>query len=60
VRPADLDRRFRYGAGLIQLAAQDPSVHKTMAEVTALLKPGTALREPQIASRVMELIQAAV
>jgi 2-polyprenyl-6-methoxyphenol hydroxylase-like FAD-dependent oxidoreductase len=60
VRPADLDRRFRYGAGLLKLAAQDPSVHKTMVEVNALLKPGTALREPDIASRVMELIQAAV
>jgi 2-polyprenyl-6-methoxyphenol hydroxylase-like FAD-dependent oxidoreductase len=60
VRPADLDRRFRYGAGLIQLAAQDPSVHKTMAEVTALLKPGTALGEPHIKSRVMEIIQAGI
>jgi len=58
VRPPDFDRRLRYGAGLLQLAAQDPSVHKTMAEVSALLKPGTALREPDIASRVMELIRA--
>jgi 2-polyprenyl-6-methoxyphenol hydroxylase-like FAD-dependent oxidoreductase len=60
VRPADFDRRLRYGAGLLQLAAQDPSVHKTMVEVNALLKPGTALREPHIANRVMELIQATV
>jgi len=57
-RPPDFDRRLRYGAGLIALAARDPEVHKTMAEVNALLKPGTALREPHIASRVMELIQA--
>jgi 2-polyprenyl-6-methoxyphenol hydroxylase-like FAD-dependent oxidoreductase len=58
VRPPDIDRRLQYGAALLKLAAQDPAVHKTMAEVNALLKPGTALREPQIASRVMELMQA--
>ncbi len=29
-----------------------------MTEVNLLLKPGTVLREPHIASRVMALIQA--
>jgi 2-polyprenyl-6-methoxyphenol hydroxylase-like FAD-dependent oxidoreductase len=57
-RPADFDRRLRYGAALLELAAQDPSVHKTMTEFNVLLKPGTVLREPHIASRVMALIQA--
>jgi 2-polyprenyl-6-methoxyphenol hydroxylase-like FAD-dependent oxidoreductase len=58
VRPADIDRRLQYGAALLKLAAQDASVHKTMVEVNSLLKPGTALREPHIASRVLELMQA--
>jgi 2-polyprenyl-6-methoxyphenol hydroxylase-like FAD-dependent oxidoreductase len=59
-RPAELDRRLRYGAGLLQLAALDPSAHKIMVEVNALLKLGTAVRELHIASWVMELIQAGV
>jgi 2-polyprenyl-6-methoxyphenol hydroxylase-like FAD-dependent oxidoreductase len=58
VRPPDIDRRLQYGAALLKLAAQDPAVHKTMVEVNSLLKPGTALREPHIASRVLELMQA--
>jgi hypothetical protein len=41
VRPADFDRRLRYGAALLQLAAQDPLVHKTLTEVNFLLKPGS-------------------
>ncbi len=56
--PADLGRRLQYGAALLRLAAQDAEVHKTMVEVNALLKPAAALREPHIASRVMELMQA--
>jgi 2-polyprenyl-6-methoxyphenol hydroxylase-like FAD-dependent oxidoreductase len=58
VRPADIDRRLQYGAALLALAAQDAEVHKTMIEVNSLLRPATALREPQIASRVMALMQA--
>ena len=58
VRPPDIDRRLQYGAALLKLAAEDPAVHKTMIEVNFLLKPGTALREPHIASRVMALMQA--
>jgi len=58
VRPPDIDRRLQYGAALLQLAAQDPSVHKTFVEVNSLLKPGAALQAPHIASRVLELMQA--
>jgi 2-polyprenyl-6-methoxyphenol hydroxylase-like FAD-dependent oxidoreductase len=57
VRPPDIDRRLQYGAALLALAAQDAEVHKTMAEVSSLLRPAAALREPQIASRVMALMQ---
>ena len=58
VRPPDIDRRLQYGMALLALAAQDAEVHKTMVEVNSLLRPGTALREPQLASRVMALMQA--
>ena len=55
-RPADLDQRMRFGAGLLALAAQDAEVHKTMIEVNMLLKPGSVLREPSLAGRVMQLL----
>jgi 2-polyprenyl-6-methoxyphenol hydroxylase-like FAD-dependent oxidoreductase len=58
-RPPDFERRLRYGAALLRLAAEDPAVHKTMAEVGALMKPSSALREQNIASRVTELMNAA-
>ena len=54
-RPADLDLRMRFSAGLLALAARDAEVHKTMIEVNMLLKPGSVLREPALANRVMEL-----
>jgi 2-polyprenyl-6-methoxyphenol hydroxylase-like FAD-dependent oxidoreductase len=58
-RPPDLENRLRYGAALLRLAAQDPEVHKLMAEVTSLTKPAGALREPALADRVMALMAAA-
>jgi 2-polyprenyl-6-methoxyphenol hydroxylase-like FAD-dependent oxidoreductase len=58
-RPPDMEGRLRYGAALLRLAAQDPAVHKTMAEVNMLLKPLSALREPEIAGRVMALMGTA-
>ena len=59
-RPRDIEGRLRFGAALLQLAASDPGVHKLMIEVNMLLKPGSVLREPQIAGRVAELMNAAV
>ena len=38
------------------LAAQDPEVHRLTAEVSQLLKPQAALREPALAARVMSLM----
>jgi hypothetical protein len=46
-------------AGRRCLAAQDPAVHKTMAEVKMLLKPLSAQREPEITGGVMALMRAA-
>jgi 2-polyprenyl-6-methoxyphenol hydroxylase-like FAD-dependent oxidoreductase len=57
-RPPDLEQRLQYGAALVHLAAQDPEVHKTMFEVTALLRPNSALREPELADRVKALMAA--
>jgi len=56
VRPADLAQRLQYGAALTKLAADDPEVHRLMVEVSQLLKPQAALREPTLAARVMSLI----
>ena len=43
---------------LTSLAADDADVHKTLAEVTHLLKPQSALREPELAGRVTALMAA--
>jgi 2-polyprenyl-6-methoxyphenol hydroxylase-like FAD-dependent oxidoreductase len=55
-RPADLAQRLQYGAALTKLAADDPEVHRLTVEVSQLLKPQAALREPTLAARVMALI----
>ena len=55
VRPADFGRRIEYNIALVKLAAQDAGVHKLLAEVSHLLKPQSALREPDLAARVMSL-----
>ena len=45
-----------YGVAITKLAAQDPEVHRLTAEVSQLLKPQAALREPALAARVMALM----
>ena len=58
-RPADFDRGLQMGMALTRLAAEDASVHKALIEVTHLLRPHSALREPELVSRVMALMAAA-
>ena len=58
-RPPDFENRLRYGVALVHLAARDPEVHKLLAEVQGLTKPADALREPELAGRVMALMAAA-
>ena len=58
-RPPDLARRLQYSEALVHLAAQDADVHKLMVEVSQLLKPQSALREPAIAERIRALMVAA-
>lgn len=56
VRPADLAQRLQYGVALTRLAADDPEVHRLTAEVSQLLRPQAALREPALAARVKSLM----
>jgi 2-polyprenyl-6-methoxyphenol hydroxylase-like FAD-dependent oxidoreductase len=56
-RPADFEKRLQYEIALIRLAAEDPSVHKILADVNGLLKPPAVLREPQLADRVAQLMK---
>jgi 2-polyprenyl-6-methoxyphenol hydroxylase-like FAD-dependent oxidoreductase len=58
-RPPDFDKRLQYGAALTRLAAEDAEAHKLLFEVSNLLKPHSALREPELANRVMALMAAA-
>lgn len=55
-RPPDCDKRMQYGMALTRLAAEDADVHKTLVEVTHLLRPQSALREPELAGRVVALV----
>jgi len=57
-RPPDLDERFRFGAALTRLAAEDPDIHALVTEVTSLVRPQSALRDSELRSRVNELMAA--
>jgi 2-polyprenyl-6-methoxyphenol hydroxylase-like FAD-dependent oxidoreductase len=51
-RPEDLEQQLEFGEALNRLAAQDGAVHKLLMEVLHLLKPRSALREPDLVERV--------
>jgi 2-polyprenyl-6-methoxyphenol hydroxylase-like FAD-dependent oxidoreductase len=50
--PSDLPERMRFNAALQRLAIEDAGVHQIMSEVNHLMRPSSALRDPQIVSRV--------
>jgi 2-polyprenyl-6-methoxyphenol hydroxylase-like FAD-dependent oxidoreductase len=52
-RPDDFETMLKLGIGLTRLAARDPAVHKLTAEVSNLLKPRSAYREPELLRRIM-------
>ncbi len=58
-RPPDLVQRLQYSQALLNLAAQDADVHRLMVEVSQLIKPQSALREPAIAERARALMSPA-
>jgi 2-polyprenyl-6-methoxyphenol hydroxylase-like FAD-dependent oxidoreductase len=55
-RPPDLEQKLRYGRAVLQLAAVDPEVDRVLSEVRGLLKPFSALREPELARRAEALL----
>ena len=55
-RPADLETRIKFGAALMKLAADDPDLHRLMAEVSHLLKPRSVYRDPALVQRVLPLL----
>jgi 2-polyprenyl-6-methoxyphenol hydroxylase-like FAD-dependent oxidoreductase len=56
--PKDFSQRMKFGAALQRVAAEDADVHRILFEVNNLMKPTSALRDPQIVSRVMALMAA--
>lgn len=59
-RPNDFCLRLNFNAALQRLAAEDAAVHRIMSEVSHLIKPSSALRDPQIVDRVTALMAATV
>jgi 2-polyprenyl-6-methoxyphenol hydroxylase-like FAD-dependent oxidoreductase len=58
-RPPDFKERLQYTRALTRLASEDAEADKILAEVRSLLKPQSALREPEFASRVMSMMAPA-
>jgi 2-polyprenyl-6-methoxyphenol hydroxylase-like FAD-dependent oxidoreductase len=58
-RPPDFEARLQYAQALLRLAAEDYETDRIVSEVRSLLKPQSALRDPELASRVMSMMAAA-
>jgi len=59
-RPPNFEQKLKYGRALVQLAAEDSEIDRTLSEVRALLKPFSALREPKLAARVNAVLAETV
>jgi 2-polyprenyl-6-methoxyphenol hydroxylase-like FAD-dependent oxidoreductase len=57
-RPDDLEQILDFTDGLFRLAAEDGAVHKLIFEVLHLLKPQSALRDPDLVERVKAVVGA--
>jgi 2-polyprenyl-6-methoxyphenol hydroxylase-like FAD-dependent oxidoreductase len=55
-RPPDFANQLRFGGALARLAAEDPDVHKLLAEVRHLIRPSSDLRAPDLVARVQALM----
>jgi 2-polyprenyl-6-methoxyphenol hydroxylase-like FAD-dependent oxidoreductase len=55
-RPPDFEKQLRFGGALARLAAEDPDVHKLMAEVRHLIRPSSDLQAPNLVARVQALM----
>jgi 2-polyprenyl-6-methoxyphenol hydroxylase-like FAD-dependent oxidoreductase len=58
-RPPDFEKKLQYMRALMRLAVEDPETDRILFEVRSLLRPQSALREPELASRVMSTMAAA-
>lgn len=56
--PANFQQRLKYSGALLKVAAGDANVHSIMNEVNNLVKPPSALRDPQITSQVAAVMAA--
>jgi 2-polyprenyl-6-methoxyphenol hydroxylase-like FAD-dependent oxidoreductase len=56
--PANFQQRLKYSGALLKVAVEDADVHRIMMEVNNLVKPPSALRDPQITRRVTALLAA--
>jgi 2-polyprenyl-6-methoxyphenol hydroxylase-like FAD-dependent oxidoreductase len=57
-RPKDFQQRLNYSFALLRLASEDATAHQMMSHVTHLVKPSSALGDPQIVARVTALMAA--
>jgi len=57
-RPNDFRQRLDFNSALQRVASEDATVHQIMSEVTHLVKPSSALRDPQIVEHVTALMNA--
>jgi 2-polyprenyl-6-methoxyphenol hydroxylase-like FAD-dependent oxidoreductase len=57
-RPQDFPQRMKFGAALQRVAAEDAGVHQILFEVNHLMRPPSALRDPDIVSRVTAVMAA--
>lgn len=55
-RPANFEQILAFAVALIVLAARDPEVHRLDAEVRSFLKPPSALADPQLVARIMDVM----
>jgi 2-polyprenyl-6-methoxyphenol hydroxylase-like FAD-dependent oxidoreductase len=58
-RPPDFEKKLQYTRALMRLAEEDAETDRIVSEVRSLLKPQSALREPELVSRVMSMMAAA-
>jgi 2-polyprenyl-6-methoxyphenol hydroxylase-like FAD-dependent oxidoreductase len=57
-RPNDFCERLDFNSALQRVASEDATVHQITSEVTHLVRPSSALRDPQIVDRVTALMNA--
>jgi 2-polyprenyl-6-methoxyphenol hydroxylase-like FAD-dependent oxidoreductase len=50
--PKDIENSLRFSRGLMRLAARDAAIHELMLGVRYLIKPASALRDPELVRKV--------